>query len=201
MIKQHPLILLESSCFFSGNKCLWFGTKVAKIQCVCVCVCVLSHVQLFAIWWTVALQAPLSMGFPRQGYWSGLPFPSPGDIPDPRIKPTSPALAAQLENTLQHSWSQVWSRDYFSATDGNRGMKAISKALIHRAHVCHTQFLWNLEVRFCWTMQTAQWPRGWGSKMKGNCTPSNLMEQHRPTYLRWAVRRLLSVREINFCIL
>ena len=42
--------------------------------------------------WTVALQAPLSMGFSRQEYWSGLPFPSPGDLPDPGIKPVSPAL-------------------------------------------------------------------------------------------------------------
>ena len=43
--------------------------------------------------WTVAHQAPLSMGFPRQEYWSGLSFPSPGDLPNPGIKPTSPALA------------------------------------------------------------------------------------------------------------
>ena len=43
--------------------------------------------------WTVACQARLSMGFPRQEYWSGLPFPSPGDLPNPRIKPRSPALA------------------------------------------------------------------------------------------------------------
>ena len=42
---------------------------------------------------TVAFQAPLSMGFSKQEYWSGLPFPSPGDLPDPAIKPTSPALA------------------------------------------------------------------------------------------------------------
>ena len=42
--------------------------------------------------WTVALQAPLSMGFPRQECWSGLPFPSPGDLPDPGIEPRSPAL-------------------------------------------------------------------------------------------------------------
>ena len=42
--------------------------------------------------WTVAFQAPLSMGFSRQGYWNGLPFPSPGDLPDPGIKPGSPAL-------------------------------------------------------------------------------------------------------------
>ena len=55
--------------------------------CVCVCVC-LSCVQLFATSYTVARQAPLSMEFSRQEYWSGLPFPSPGDLPDPRIKPS-----------------------------------------------------------------------------------------------------------------
>ena len=42
--------------------------------------------------WTVANQAPLSMGFPRQDYWSGLPVPSPGDLPNPEIKHKSPAL-------------------------------------------------------------------------------------------------------------
>ena len=46
--------------------------------------------------WTVACQAPLSMGFPRQEYWRGLPFPSPGDLPDPRIKLTSSVLAGRL---------------------------------------------------------------------------------------------------------
>ena len=44
--------------------------------------------------WTVACQAPPSMGFSRQEYWSGLPFPSPGDLPDPGIEPGSPALQA-----------------------------------------------------------------------------------------------------------
>ena len=44
--------------------------------------------------WTVACQAPLSMGFSRQEYWTGLPFPSPGDLPDPGIEPGSPALQA-----------------------------------------------------------------------------------------------------------
>ena len=44
--------------------------------------------------WTVACQAPLSMKFSREQYWSGLPFPSPRDLPDPRIKPRSPALQA-----------------------------------------------------------------------------------------------------------
>ena len=54
----------------------------------------LSHVRLFATPWTVAYQAPLSMGFSRQEYWSGLPFPSPGDLPDPGIEPRYPALLA-----------------------------------------------------------------------------------------------------------
>ena len=54
----------------------------------------LSCVRLFATLWTVAHQAPPSMGFSRQEYWSGLPFPSPGDLPNPGIKPRSPALQA-----------------------------------------------------------------------------------------------------------
>ena len=54
----------------------------------------LSRVRLFATPWTVTYQAPLSMGFSRQECWSGLPFPSPGDLPDPGIEPGSPALQA-----------------------------------------------------------------------------------------------------------
>ena len=54
----------------------------------------LSRVQLFATLWTVGHQAPLSMGFSRQEYWSALPFPSPEDLPDPGIEPRSPALQA-----------------------------------------------------------------------------------------------------------
>ena len=52
----------------------------------------LSRVRLFATPWTVAYQARLSMGFSRQEYWSGLLFPSAGDLPDPGIEPGSPAL-------------------------------------------------------------------------------------------------------------
>ena len=73
------------------------------------CVCVLSHfshVQLSATAWTVACQAPLSMGFSRQEYWSGLPGPPPGDLPDPGIEPSflmSPALAGGFF-TISASW-------------------------------------------------------------------------------------------------
>ena len=54
----------------------------------------LSRVQLFVTPWTVAYHAPPSVGFSRQEYWSGLPFPSPGDLPNPGIEPGSPTLQA-----------------------------------------------------------------------------------------------------------
>ena len=61
--------------------------------------CVLSCVQIFATPWTVALQAPLSMGFPRQEYWSGSLFSPPGDLPHPGIKLMSPALTDGFSTT------------------------------------------------------------------------------------------------------
>ena len=81
-----------------------------QIQCACVCVCVcahmyvhtLSHVQLFVTPWTVARQAPLSMEFSRQKYWSGLLFPPTWDLLNPGIKPeslASPALAGSFLTT------------------------------------------------------------------------------------------------------
>ena len=63
---------------------------------VCMSAQSLSHVWLLVARWIVACQAPLSIGFPRQEYWSGLPFPTPGDLPDPGVKTephTSPSLA------------------------------------------------------------------------------------------------------------
>ena len=69
--------------------------------CVCVCVCIqsLSCYRLFMTLWTIAHQAPLSMGFPRLKYWSGLPFPPPGDLSNPEIKPKSLALAGGFFTT------------------------------------------------------------------------------------------------------
>ena len=77
---------------------------------VCVCMCVLSRARLFATPWTVARQAPLSVGFSRQEYWNGLPFPSPGNLPDPGIKsvsPSSPALAGRFFTT-NTTWEALW---------------------------------------------------------------------------------------------
>ena len=65
-------------------------------MCVCVCVCVFTIAQsclTLATPWAVVPEAPLSIGFRRQEYWSGLPFPSPGDLPHPGIEPASPASA------------------------------------------------------------------------------------------------------------
>ena len=71
-----------------------FAMQINVIHwCVCSVASVMSD---SVILWTVALQAPLSMGFPRQEYWSGLPIPSPGGLPDPGIKSASlmsPTLA------------------------------------------------------------------------------------------------------------
>ena len=68
----------------------------------------LSHVRLFATTWTVACQALLSMGFSRQEYWSGLPFPSPGHLPDPGIESGLPHCRQTLycliqQGSLKHS--------------------------------------------------------------------------------------------------
>ena len=65
----------------------------------CVVLSRFSHVQLFATVWSIAFEAPPSIGFSRQEYWSGLPFPSPGDIPNPGIEPGSPALAGRFFTT------------------------------------------------------------------------------------------------------
>ena len=69
-----------------------------------------NHVQLFATPWTVAHQAPLSMGFSRQDYWSGLPCPSPGDLPGPGIEPASlGSLALQVDSLLlSHQGIPSW---------------------------------------------------------------------------------------------
>ena len=74
LMKTHTLLLMR-------------GRKERKVKS-------LSRVQLFATPGTVAYQAPLSMGSSRREYWSGLPFPSPGDLLDPGIEPRSPALQA-----------------------------------------------------------------------------------------------------------
>ena len=78
-----------------------------KYVCLCVCVQSLSRVQLFVTPWTEVSQAPLSMRFSKQEYWSGLPFPPPGDLPDPGIKPMPPALWADSLPLSQQGRPQI----------------------------------------------------------------------------------------------
>ena len=74
----------------------------------------LSHVQLFSTPWTIARQAPLSMGFSRQEYWSGLPFPSPGDRPDSGIEPEFPIWQADpLPSGPPREPLRGWGKQYF----------------------------------------------------------------------------------------
>jgi len=81
-----------------------FLVMVTQCVCVCVYVCVSERAHsvvsnTFVTPWMIARQFPLSMGFPRQKYWSGLPFPTPGDRPNPGIKPTSPVWQADSITT------------------------------------------------------------------------------------------------------
>ena len=89
-----PCILLSEGRMNKYDRMFAFNHRFRARKQKKVKVKLLSHVQLFATLWTVAYQAPPSMEFCRQEYWSGLPFPSPGDLPDPGTKPGSPALQA-----------------------------------------------------------------------------------------------------------
>ena len=95
--------IIEKARKFQKNiyLCIIYYSKV--FDCVKVKVKSLSHVQLFMTLWTVAYQALPFMEFPRQEYWSGLPFPSPGDLSDPGIEPMSPTLQADALPTMENS--------------------------------------------------------------------------------------------------
>ena len=107
---------------------LWtFGGSLLCETCV---LSHFSHVWLCATQWTVALQAPLSMGFSRQEYWSGLPCPPPGDLPDSGIKPTcltSLALAGRFFTT-----STTW--ETFLTQGSNSGLPHCRQTLYPLSH-------------------------------------------------------------------
>ena len=101
-------------CVLCTHVCVHVHVCMCVHMCVRVCACVCMCVGAYNFWscsfscsvmsdsvtpWTVAHQGPLTTGFSRQEYWSGLPFPSPGDPPDPGIEPASPALAGGFFTT------------------------------------------------------------------------------------------------------
>ena len=108
--RPKEVVLPTGSCLPLAKMPSWTSVpSYFQVVCVCggggyvwVCVCVLSHVWFFVIPWSRTYQVLLSMEFPRQENWSGLPFPTPGNLPNPGIKPASlasPALAGEYSTT------------------------------------------------------------------------------------------------------
>ena len=103
VITYNPSTLTQLWWIYLFPICFHMSVWVYVLSCS-------SHIQLFLTLWTVAHQALLSMRFSRQEYWNGLPFPSPGDLPNPEIKPVSTALAGRffiIEPSVQFSRSVV----------------------------------------------------------------------------------------------
>ena len=122
-------------CFHLSILSCVYDLWLHELSVQVVCARVLSH-SVFVTPWTAACPAPLSMGFPRQEYWSGLPFPPPGDLPDPGMGSTSPALAggfficwatweapnagckSQAYNGVKlKPWAWTWVSWYFQCSD------------------------------------------------------------------------------------
>ena len=100
-LNNSPFVIPKAGWLINSICCWYTLVKLINLVCVCLLSC-FSHVQLFVTPWTVAHQAPLSMRFSRQEYWSELPCPTPGDLPNPGIKPKSlmsPALADRFFTT------------------------------------------------------------------------------------------------------
>ena len=167
---QGSRVFYKDSVFYLSQSVTYSVIFLLRLwACVCVCVtiwegrepwvggrvCILSHsshVQLFATLWTVTRQAPLSMRFSGDEYQSGLPCPSPGDLPDPGIRPTSPALAGRFFATSA-TWEALDGRvsrlygEHALAIEQRRGLIPITLPKAHfplllklnsRAHCrCH----------------------------------------------------------------
>ena len=104
--------------------------------CVCVCACLLSRfscVWLFSTLWTLAFQAPSSMGFSRQEYWSGWPCPPPGDLPDPGIEPRSLLSPAVTLAGRFFTTSATWEAPY------------ISVYILYIIYICITCIIYNIK--------------------------------------------------------
>ena len=100
VVVSHDTVIPSVSVFQQGNvEIIAMVRETGLPQVFCMCAQLLSHVELFATPWTIACQVPLSMEFSSQGYWSGLSFPSPGDLPDLESEPRSLALAGRIFTT------------------------------------------------------------------------------------------------------
>ena len=94
----------------SGGWCCWLKQRITNRYQNYI-VCILSHIWLFSTLWTVALQAPLSMGFSRQKYWSGFPCPPPGALLHPGIEPRLLCLLHWQADSLPLYYLGSWSNE------------------------------------------------------------------------------------------
>ena len=117
----------------------------------------LSRVRLFATPWTIAHKAPPSMGFSRQDYWGGLPFPFPGDLPNPGIEPGSPALQAVALTS-----------EAPGIEDGGSGLCAetVHPTLLPEPEQHSCAHLARILPPFRWPESAASWGRAWPLEQK-----------------------------------
>ena len=153
-----------------------------------------SRVQLFVIPWTVAYKAPLSIEFSRQEYWSGLPFPSPGDLPHPGIEPRSPTLQADTlpSEPPGNFYGPHWLYSPWNSPGQNTGMGISFLQGIFPTEVSCTA------GRFftSWATREAQNPREEGSHtMKEPGIPSDHIENF------WSIRHYLSKNKISIILI
>ena len=132
------IVLHRESCKFTHT---WF---------LCCCLASKLYPTLFATPWTVARQAPLSVGFPRQAYWSGLPFPSPGDLPDPGIKPEYSALAGGFFTA--EPWGKPINQLY---------LNIMEKEIATHSHILAWEIPWTEESGGLQSMGSQRAARDW----------------------------------------
>ena len=128
-------VLYETLIYTGHGKESAYNARKVKVKS-------LSRVRLFATPWTGAYQAPPSMGFSRQECWSGLPFPSPGDLPNPGIEPRSPAFQAGFNLWATREW--VWKKSL--RHPGVNSSEYLSRSGIARLHI--SSILRNLYIVF-----------------------------------------------------
>ena len=94
---HHETMKNDGGTIFRSSMIPIFFSLYYFLNKLCVCACTYSQIQLVVTPWTAARQASLSLGFPRQEYWGGLPFLCPEDLPDPGIEPVSLASPASAD--------------------------------------------------------------------------------------------------------
>ena len=135
MIHLH-VIILKTNIEQAVSQPLKGRKEKVEVRAFCTLyACMLSHVQLLATPWTVACQAPLSMGFLRQEYWNGLPFLTPGDLPSSGIEPASfvsPALTGRFFTTAPPVKNLLW--DFLTGAGSQGGSRGLSSQKAPQNH-------------------------------------------------------------------